>query len=282
MIMARPFRLPITFCTKLDLIARRAVLAKCSVSMPTGKASTLHLALPDREGKIAAVQAAFARQIAREVERVVAGLEADQIVLAQRRHQPLVVRQRGEHFRRRTGNVQEIADAVPVAARAQRLGERDQVIVVHPDEVVGPQQLVELVGEMLVDAHVAGEIAAREFGLIEAIVQDRPQHPVGEAVVVFPVVVGAEAGHHVVDIVVMDRRGLGRLALARDLAAPAEPDALPVTQRRLDGHLEAAGPAAGLAVRHRHAIGDYDEPRQYRSSQLFDKRSALRIRPAME
>ena len=211
MIMARPFRLPITFCTKLDLIARRAVRAKCSVSMPTGKASTLHLALPDREGKVAAVQAAFARQVAREVERVVAGLEADQIVLAQRRHQPLVVRQRGEHFRRRTGNVQEVADPVLVAARAQRLGERDQVIVVHPDEIVGAQHLVELVGEMLVDAHVAGEIAARELGLIEAIVQDRPEHPVGEAVVVFLVVVGAEAGDDVVDIVVMDRRGLGRL-----------------------------------------------------------------------
>ena len=40
MIMARPLRLPITFWTKADLIARRAVLANASVSMPTGKAST--------------------------------------------------------------------------------------------------------------------------------------------------------------------------------------------------------------------------------------------------
>jgi hypothetical protein len=38
---------------------------------------------------------------------------------------------------------------------------------------------------MLVDAHVAGEIAAGIFGEIQPIVQDRPQHSIGKAVVVF-------------------------------------------------------------------------------------------------
>ena len=34
------------------------------------------------------------------------------------------------------------SDAVLVAALAQRLGERHQVIVVHPDEVVRPEHIV--------------------------------------------------------------------------------------------------------------------------------------------
>ena len=57
---------------------------------------------------------------------------------------------------------------------------------------------------------------------------------------------------------------------------------LPMAQRRLDGHFEAAGAPAGLAVGNGNAIGNYDEPRQYRSSQLFDSRIALRISPAIE
>src|SRR5437660_1128066 len=112
--------------------------------------------------------------------------------------------------------------------------------------------------------------------------QHRPQHAVGEAVVVFLVVLRPEAGDHVIDIVMLDDAGLGRLALAGDLAAPAKPYALAMAQRRLHRHLKAACPPAGLAVGHGNAVGDYDEPRQYRSSQLFDSRIALRMMPAIE
>ena len=46
-------------------------------------------------------------------------------------------------------------------------------------------------GEKLVDAEIATEIAARELGEVEAIMQNRPQHAVREAVVEFLVVVFA-------------------------------------------------------------------------------------------
>ena len=82
--------------------------------------------------------------------------------------------QRGEDFRRRKRNVEEVADPVLMPAIAQRLRERHQMIVVHPDDIVGPQQLVELAGEILVDANIAGQIAARELGEIEPIMQNRP------------------------------------------------------------------------------------------------------------
>src|SRR4051794_7656804 len=135
---------------------------------------------------------------------------------------------------------------------------------------------------MLVDPHVAGKVAARELGQIEAIMQDRPEHAIGEAVVVFLVVLGVQTGRHELDVVVVDCRGLERIAFARDLAAPAEPHARPFAKRRLDGHFEAAGAPAALAIRDGDAIGNNYEPRQYRSSQLFDSRSALRITPAIE
>ena len=65
-------------------------------------------------------------------------------------------------------------DAVVVPACPEHLGKRHQVVVMHPDEVVGLQDLFELGREMLVDAHVAREIAAREFREVEAVMQHRP------------------------------------------------------------------------------------------------------------
>ena len=55
----------------------------------------------------------------------------------------------------------------------------------NPDYIIRPNEFVQFAGEMLVDAHVAGEIAAGIFGEIQPIVQDRPQHSIGKAVVVF-------------------------------------------------------------------------------------------------
>src|SRR5262249_4786953 len=103
---------------------------------------------------------------------------------------------------------------------------------------------------------IAGQIAAREFGLVEAIVQDRPEHAIGKAVVVFLVILGAETGHHIVDVVVMDGRRLGFRALAGDLAAPAKPDALAMAHRRLHADFKPAGASIGLAVGYRDAIGN--------------------------
>src|SRR4051812_43448643 len=152
----------------------------------------------------------------------------------------------------------------------------------HPDEIVGTHDFIEFGRKVLVDPHIARQVATREFGEIEAIMQHRPEHAVGKAVVIFLVVLGPEAGHDVVDVLVPDSAGLECLSLASDLAAPAEPKSLAVTQCGLDGHFEAAGTSAGLPVRHRDAVGDYDEPRQYRSSQLLESRIALRMIPAIE
>ena len=57
------------------------------------------------------------------------------------------------------------------------------MIVVHPNDVIGLKKRFEVTGEILVYSEVAAKIASRQFGEIEPIMQDRPQHTIGEAVV---------------------------------------------------------------------------------------------------
>src|SRR6516164_8496390 len=59
------------------------------------------------EIEIATGQAALARQISAEIESVIASLETDEIVFAERWNKPLVVGQCRQYFRRREWNVQE-------------------------------------------------------------------------------------------------------------------------------------------------------------------------------
>ena len=44
--------------------------------------------------------------------------------------------------------MQEETDPVAVAAVAQHPGERDQMVIVYPDDVVVSQDLVQLIGEV--------------------------------------------------------------------------------------------------------------------------------------
>ena len=100
------------------------------------------------------MQTAFARQITAEIEGVIAGLEADEIVFAERWNETLVVGQRSQYFRRWARDVKKKADAILVPALAQRLGERHQVIVMHPDQIVRPEHLVQLARKVIVDTQI--------------------------------------------------------------------------------------------------------------------------------
>jgi hypothetical protein len=48
------------------------------------------------------------------------------------------------------------------------------MIVVNPNEVVGLDDLVQLIGKMLIDLGVAGQVLPRELGEVETVMQDRP------------------------------------------------------------------------------------------------------------
>src|ERR1035437_9169190 len=100
------------------------------------------------------------------------------------------------------------------------------MIVVHPHHIVRPQQFFQIAGEKFIDPEIATEIAAGEFGEGEPVMQDRPQHTIGEAVVKFLVIVLAQTDGDVGDVVVLDRLGRSRIVFG-NVPAPAEPDAAP-------------------------------------------------------
>jgi hypothetical protein len=52
------------------------------------------------------------------------------------------------------------SNLVAVTKIPKRIGQRQQVIVMNPDQVVGLQYFVQLRGKTLVDPHIAAEIAA--------------------------------------------------------------------------------------------------------------------------
>ena len=83
----------------------------------------------------------------------------------------------------------------------------------------------QFVGEQLVDAQVARGVGAGIFLQINAIMEDRPEHAVGQAVVVFLIIDGREIDQRVRYLVHLDRLRLrGRLVV--DLAAPAKPESV--------------------------------------------------------
>ena len=103
-----------------------------------GKDPDAHDAFRCLIGKFAAfLQSTLVLEIAHEIASVVLGLKSDEIVGAQLRNQPFVVGQSGENFRRGERHVQKISDTIGVTAVAQHFPKRKEMIVVHPDEVVG-------------------------------------------------------------------------------------------------------------------------------------------------
>ena len=87
--------------------------------------------------RIAAWYSAFLAQVAGEICGIDFGLKTDQVVMAHCRNKVFMIRERGENFRRWKRNVVEKADLVAVTALAQRLGQRQQMEIMHPDNVVG-------------------------------------------------------------------------------------------------------------------------------------------------
>jgi len=84
--------------------------------------------------------AALAAHVAREVRHVGLALQSHQVIGEQRTHQPLVLRYRRHDQRRRHGDVQEETNALAAAHGTQLCGQRDQVVVMHPDDVVIAQE----------------------------------------------------------------------------------------------------------------------------------------------
>jgi hypothetical protein len=118
-----------------------------------------------------------------EVRRIFGHLHADRIVRRQSAQHFVALRQALEQRWRREGHMEKEADRVANARIAQGLAERKQVIVVHPDRVISPQQRHQRFGERRVHRQVCGEFGPAELGETDAAVQQRPQHAIGKTAV---------------------------------------------------------------------------------------------------
>ena len=58
------------------------------------------------------------------------------------------------------------------------------MIIMHPDDVIGTQQLMELAGEVFVHPEIGGSVTVRQIGEVEAIMTNRPKRPVGETAII--------------------------------------------------------------------------------------------------
>ena len=216
-----------------------------------------------------------------EIVAVVLGLKTNQIVIGEAAENVFVMRQRLQDVRRRARDVQVKADRIEPSARAQFSRQRHQVVVVHPDDVVVLDEEVERVGEATIDAHVAAPVGARIFLQIDAIVKDRPKHPVRQSLVIFLEIDVREVDDGVGDAIALQEARLRRRFVG-DVAAPTEPDARSVSQRRFHGDRQAAGHRLLAFGGERDTVRYDDQAHVHASCQLNDSLVAVLMIPAIE
>ena len=102
---------------------------------------------------------------------VLIGLQADEIICGERLDEHLVMRQRDQHIGGWERRVQEEAEGIGYAELAQLGPEGDEVIVVHPNHVVRPNEGHEHLRQVRIDAEVSFEGAALVFDQPEPIVE---------------------------------------------------------------------------------------------------------------
>ncbi len=164
--------------------------------------------------------------------------------------------------------------------RAQLFGQRDQVEIVHPHQVVGAQEPRKRLRELAVDPPVRLELAALEVRQVDAKVQQRPEAIVAEAIVIAVEVRLREverregdAGSHLL----VQPRPPGRMP------APPEPEAAALAQRLDQADREPAG--GGRPAHRPDAIRHRDQPRRplhVKTSQPRDSRVAAFTIPTSE
>ena len=113
-----------------------------------------HATVAEHQLPVTLLRPAIQARIRAEAIRVASGLESHQVMREQRAEQTRVIRQRDGQIRGRHRHVQEEADAATHAAFPQQRGQRDQMVVVDPDQVVGRQQRHQPIRECGIHASV--------------------------------------------------------------------------------------------------------------------------------
>src|SRR5690554_2446171 len=102
-------------------------------------------------------------------------LKAHQVVLTKCLDQLAVPRDGSQHGRTGEGDVQEKTDAVVQALFAAGLGQRDEMVVVHPKVVRGLGQRRQQGGKPLVDLNIALVVFAVVLAKVNTVMKGWPQ-----------------------------------------------------------------------------------------------------------
>jgi hypothetical protein len=199
------------------------------------------------------------RQAVGKVLAIMFGLETKHVIGGQARQKCLVHRHGMEDVRCRPGNVQEEADPVGHTLTAQLGGQRDEMIVVDPDQVVRLDERQEAACKEAVHAEVTGHLAPAIFGKVQPVVADRPEHPVCKALVVFLDIAFREVGEGVFDIALLLHLQRPDRIVRAGSAGPAEPEPAARFECRLKGDRQPSGRGGAALVGNGNAVGNDDE-----------------------
>ena len=240
---------------------RRAISAKPSVSIPMGNVSARPLRPKATKAPVGFRRtAADLRHAAQKSVAVLVGLESGDIIGAQRFDQALVTRQGDHDFRRRKRRVQEKADAIVDAELAQCASERDEMIILYPNQIIRLDQRREHGSEAAVDREISLRGVAAIFDQPQPEMEERPKRGIRIAGVIEFVLGRRESCQCIGDIAAREGTRLGRHRLL-DLAAPSEPQAAIRLQRLAYRNGESAGTSLTPSGK-RHTIRYDDKPRQ--------------------
>ena len=157
------------------------------------------------------------------------------------------------------GNMQEEADACPHSALAQASRQRNEVVIVDPDDVVWSQKGGDAIGEPFVDRLVADACVALVLGQVEAVVEQRPQRRIGIAFVIVGYLCGTEIDGGEGNAVLCGEGGLVRRRLC-GFARPAKPQASAALQRAEKRTGQPTLRTSGAPrIRRGHPVGHNDE-----------------------
>ena len=117
-----------------------------------GKALDPGASPADREHLGGALSGAeFLNEAPPQVVGILLGLHADQVVIGNRPQELAAAGKGPEHLWGGPGDVVKVPDRVRGPERPQLCRERDQMVVVNPHEIVGPQQPGERARERAID-----------------------------------------------------------------------------------------------------------------------------------
>ena len=123
----------------------------------------------------------------------------------------------------------------------------------HPHEIIRREDLVQLTRKIVVDAQIATEIAAREFGEVDTVVKNRPEDAVSKAAIVFLVILSGEIDRDVGDVLINSPLCCDR-AMRGNSSTPAKPNTRSLLKSGINGNFKSTSARACTSFRDGNSI----------------------------